>query len=95
MMERTADRVVVSGAMTYANARRLLELGLAEIEGGAKVFDLEPVGELDSASLALVFAWQRAAESRGAKVSVRNPPPSLLTLAELYGVAALLPLAGS
>lgn len=92
MMERSGERIVVSGAMNYANARRLLELGIAEITQGGRVFDLEPVRELDSASLALVFAWQRAAAERGAKVSVRNPPPSLLTIAQLYGVSDLLPL---
>jgi phospholipid transport system transporter-binding protein len=93
MMARAGDRVVVSGAMTYATARRLLEAGVAEIQRGAKVFDLEPVDELDSASLSLIFAWQRAAAEQGAKVSVRNPPPSLLSLAQLYGVSDLLALA--
>lgn len=93
MMERAGDRVRVSGAMTYANARQMLELGVSQIEAGAQVFDLEPVAELDSASLSLVFAWQRAATARGAKVSVANPPPSLLTLAQLYGVSDLLPFA--
>jgi phospholipid transport system transporter-binding protein len=93
MMERAGDRVRVTGAMTYATARRMLELGVSQIEAGATVFDLEPVGEVDSASLSLVFAWQRAAAQRGAKVSLQSPPPSLLTLAQLYGVSDLLPLA--
>lgn len=92
MMERAGDRVRVTGAMTYATARRMLELGVSQVEAGATVFDLEPVSEIDSASLSLVFAWQRAAAQRGAKVSLQNPPPSLLTLAQLYGVSDLLPL---
>lgn len=92
MMERAGDSVRVSGAMTYGNARRLLELGLAQIDGGATRFDLAPVRELDSASLSVVFAWQRAAAARGSRLAFANPPPSLLTLAELYGVSQLLTL---
>ncbi|MBS1172955.1 MAG: putative binding protein (contains domain) [Proteobacteria bacterium] len=93
MMQRTGDRVEVSGAMTLVNARLLLDLGVKQLEDGAEVFDLASVRELDSASIAVLFGWQRAAAAAGKSVRILNPPRNLLSLAELYGVAELLPLA--
>lgn len=92
-MQREGSRVAVSVPMTLDNARRLLEQGSAEVHSGAALFDLAAVGELDSSSLAVVFGWQRAAAQLGGDIRIANPPASLVSLAELYGVAELLPLA--
>jgi phospholipid transport system transporter-binding protein len=92
MMERMGDRVEVSGAMTIAFAREQLRAGETQLGQGARVFDLARVSEVDSAGLSVVFGWQRAAARSGAEIRIANPPPSFLTLAELYGVADLLPL---
>jgi phospholipid transport system transporter-binding protein len=51
------------------------------------------VTELDSSSLSTFFAWQRKATERGVQLRIAHPPASMISLAELYGVSELLPLA--
>jgi phospholipid transport system transporter-binding protein len=92
-MRRTEERVEVSGAMTLDTARTLLDQGVQQLRDGAQVFDLASVQELDSSGLTVVFGWQRAAARLGKSVRIANPPRNLLSLAELYGVAQLLPVA--
>ncbi len=59
--------------------------------GKGTVLDLAGVTEVDSAAVSLLLHWQRDAQATGSVVSLRNVPPSLLSLAKLYGVEALLP----
>ena len=87
------ERVAVSGTLTLVSARAQLESGAARLRDGATIFDLAAVGEVDSSALTVIFGWQRAAAGAGTTIRIDNPPPSLLTLAELYGVAEFLPLA--
>jgi len=51
------------------------------------------VKEVDSSGLTVVFGWVRAAKTQGKTARISNPPQNLLSLAELYGVTELLPLA--
>jgi phospholipid transport system transporter-binding protein len=82
----------VSGDMTLDAATRLLEQGrLASAEVPA-VFDLGAVGEVDSSGLAVLFGWLRSAAACGKTLQIVNPPASLISLAEVYGVSDLLPL---
>jgi phospholipid transport system transporter-binding protein len=83
--------VEVSGTMTLDNARAQLESGMERVRQGARVFDLAPLGDVDSSCLAVIFAWQREALRAGGTLRIEHPPASLLALAELYGVADLLP----
>ncbi len=46
---------------------------------------------LRAAALAVVFGWMRAAKVAGKSLRLLNPPQNLLSLAEVYGVADLLP----
>jgi phospholipid transport system transporter-binding protein len=91
MISRSGDRLEVAGAMTLPFAPALLSAGLAELTGDESVFDLTHVAEVDSSGLAVLFAWLRAAKSQGKTIRVANPPKNLLSLAEVYGVADLLP----
>jgi phospholipid transport system transporter-binding protein len=91
-MQRVGDRVEVSGAMTLAGARALLERGSDMLREGGRVFDLAAVAEVDSSGLAVVFGWSRAATAAGQTLRIVNPPANLISLAELYGVTELLPL---
>jgi phospholipid transport system transporter-binding protein len=43
--------------------------------------------------LSVVLAWLRTAGARGLTLRLANPPANLVSLASLYGVAELLPLA--
>lgn len=83
------DNVVsVTGSVTLANAG-ILANGVAWHSGDV-IVDLQGVTDVDSSALSLIFEWQRAARTRGARLQVRNLPANLQSLATLYGVADLL-----
>ena len=92
MMRREGERLVLSGAVTLANAGSLLEEGRRHVAEGVKTVDLAEVSEMDSALLALLLAWTREALARSGKLGFANAPESLRTIARLYGVDALLAL---
>lgn len=91
MIRVTGDRVEVSGPMTMSAAAGLLAEGEAAIAASACAFDLGAVTEMDSSCLAVVFGWMRAARTAGRTLRIVNPPPNLLSLAAVYGVADVLP----
>ncbi|MBA3902662.1 MAG: anti-sigma-factor [Rhodocyclaceae bacterium] len=93
MIREAGDRIEVSGAMTLASAKALLESGSSLLTRNDTVFDLSDVSEVDSSGLTVVFGWVRAASRQGKQVRISNPPQNLLSLAALYGVTELLPLA--
>jgi len=83
-MYRPAD------TLTLANARQVLAEGLRAISAGQSEIDLSGLATVDSSALATLLAWKRAAVARKAPLALIHPPPSLRSLAELYGVAELL-----
>ncbi len=91
MIRVTGDCAEVSGPMTMSGASALLSEGEAAIAGNATAFDLAAVTDMDSSCLSVGFGWVRAAKSGGKSLRLLNPPPNLLSLAEVYGVADLLP----
>jgi len=95
VIRREGDRIVVSGAVTLANVTELLRRGNAELQAGASTVDLGEVTELNSALLAILFAWLREARRNGTELAFVRLPESLTTMARLYGVLDLLPGAAS
>lgn len=93
MIEVDGERLAVRAPMTLAVAADLLKRGIAAMTAADPVFDLAAVTEVDSSGLAVVFGWLRAAQAQGKTIRIANPPQNLLSLAEVYGVAELLPLA--
>jgi phospholipid transport system transporter-binding protein len=93
VIRREGRRITVSGAVTLANAARLLEEGRQHLAEGARTVDLGEVTELDSSALALILAWLRDARAGKRELAFANLPPSLQTLARLYGVEELVPVA--
>jgi phospholipid transport system transporter-binding protein len=79
-----------NSALTLHNAKTALQAGLQAIQAGETQFDLAQVTAVDSAAVATLIAWQRAATERGATLKFTNLPSSLQSLADLYGVADLL-----
>jgi phospholipid transport system transporter-binding protein len=59
---------------------------------GAVTIDLSRVTEVDSSAVALLLQWTREAASSGREIKLVGVPPSLTTLADLYGVRTLLNL---
>ena len=93
MIDVTADRATVRSAMTLAEAKALLMAGVGIISGPISTFDLAEVTAVDSSGLAVVFGWLREAKRLGKSIRIVNVPQNLSSLAEVYGVKDLLPVA--
>ena len=92
----SSSRVEIDGTLTLDSATATLQRGrtaLAGMSAGDAIFDLGQVGAVDSAALAVVFAWLRDAQATGRNLTFAHPPQQLLSLAAVYGVSDLLPLA--
>jgi phospholipid transport system transporter-binding protein len=76
--------------LTVGNARTVLAAGLAAIADGQTHFDLQDLTMVDSAAVATLVAWQRAAQKAGKTLAFSNVPANLISLVDLYGVAELL-----
>lgn len=76
--------------LTINTAKTALEAGLRAIESGQTEIDLAQLTVVDSAAVATLLAWQRAARALGHSLVFSNPPANLQSLVRLYGVADLL-----
>jgi phospholipid transport system transporter-binding protein len=76
--------------LTVNNAKTALEAGLQAIKSGQTEIDLAQLTAVDSAAVATLLAWQRAAQAQGRTLTFTNLPSNLQSLAQLYGVADLL-----
>lgn len=92
-IERCEKGWGVKGGMTMETAGVLLDAGVSALRSGAATFDLSAVEHVDSSGLAVLFGWQRAAQALGKPFQIVNPPRNLASLAGVYGVTGLLPLA--
>ncbi len=93
MVVREADRLIVTAPLIMDNARGLLEAGRDALLEGEQVIDLGQVVEADSSALAVMLGWMRAASLSRSTLKFANIPAGVRSLAELYGVTELLPLA--
>jgi len=91
MIRRDGDRLVVAGPVTLANVSQLIEAAKAPLAEGVSAVDLGEVTELDSSLLAVLIGWLREAKAEGRTLALARLPEDLRTLAQLYGVAELLP----
>ena len=95
-MTSPADNVLrLEGALTMRSAPAVLESGRRRVAEGDLVVDFSAVTEADSAALALVLDWLRAARAAGHGLVLHALPAGLTSLAALYDVDALLPLSGT
>lgn len=94
MIARDGERVRVHGPVTLAEVVRLREAGLKEIDRDGLVFDLSGVEEADSSALSLLLEWQREAKTRGFRLAYANLPANMRSLADVYGILELIPVAG-
>jgi len=84
------SRFETAATLTHDSARSALDAGLSRIAAGATEVDCAPLKQFDSSALAVLIAWQRAANARGAALAVVNLPSGLASLAQAYGVDTLL-----
>lgn len=77
-------------SLTMQDAASSLQPGLDAVRGGSAAIDLSRLERFDSAAVAVLLVWQRAAQSTGVSLRIESVPAGLLSLADLYGVADLL-----
>jgi len=77
-------------SLTVSNASVALEDGSRAIEAGQTEIDFADVSTVDSAAVATLLAWRRAAQQGGRQLNFVNVPDNLQSLVILYGVADLL-----
>ncbi|MFZ2268554.1 MAG: STAS domain-containing protein [Azonexus sp.] len=93
MIERQAGRLVVKVPLIMANARGLLDAGRAVLQPGEQIIDFSEVSEADSSAIAVMLGWLRGAAASQSSLKFAHVPAGVRSLAELYGVTELLPLA--
>ena len=84
-------RCSITGAVTVDSVGGLLRELQPQLAKGIDTLDFSGVETADSAALALVFSAMRQARQAGRTLACTGLPASFTTLAELYGVAELLP----
>ncbi len=91
MIVREGNRYVVDGPVTLSNVASLIAES-ATFEGDSVVVDLARVTGADSSALSLLMEWVRRFGG-GRHIAFANMGPNLRSLAELYGVVDLIPVA--
>jgi phospholipid transport system transporter-binding protein len=84
-------RCRITGAVTVDSVGGLLRELQPQLAKGIDMLDFSGVDVADSAALALVFSAMRQVRLAGRDLACSGLPESFTTLAELYGVAELLP----
>ena len=88
MLTREGDQLKVAGPMNIESAPALLSQSSGMLSGVALV-DLSGVTEVDSAAVSLLLEWRRQAQNNALRFA--HLPSALRSLADLYGVADLIP----
>jgi len=87
------DTLRVSGELEFGSAGRLLEEGERWLRGPAPSacrLDLAAVTRCNSAGVALVLGWLRAAGAGGKTLQLDNVPQALQSLLHLAGLESVL-----
>jgi phospholipid transport system transporter-binding protein len=95
-MTRDGDRVSLSGPLNLLTVPAVLRFGLESFADGARVVDFSAVTDVDSSAVAMAIEWMRAVPgAAGARSALQflNLPKDFVSLAQLYGVAELMPAA--
>jgi phospholipid transport system transporter-binding protein len=81
---------MTAGSLTMDSVATVLATSTEAALPATGVIDLERVEAVDSAGVALLLAWKRRASVEGKPLTFAHLPPSLASLAQLYGVEELL-----
>lgn len=88
MLTREGEVLKVAGPMNIDSAAALVDQSNGMLSG-VKLVDLAGVTEIDSAAVSLLLEWRR--QALPAALRFANLPLALKSLADLYGVAELIP----
>jgi phospholipid transport system transporter-binding protein len=78
------------GALNFANAAHVLAATTAVALPADGEVDLENMGAIDSAAVAVLLALKRRAEAERKPLRFVHIPAALLSLADVYGVGSIL-----
>lgn len=95
-LETTGDgRLRVVGELTFATVNDVLRRSRPLFEGSASQIDVDlgGVSRADSAGLALLIEWLRAARKQGKEILFRHVPAQLETIARVSDLEGILPFA--
>ncbi len=85
-------RVRVSGSLDFDSVPGLVDIPWGESAPPRIEVELGAVRRVDSAGLALLLEWARAARRQGRAIHFRHTPEQLKSLARVTGVDAILSL---
>jgi phospholipid transport system transporter-binding protein len=91
VIAREGDRLVLSGRLTMSTVPALYEKGLQHLASQDLLVDFAKVEAVDSSAVSMLLGWSRAALAQKRSLRVENLPADLTSLADLYGVAEMLP----
>jgi phospholipid transport system transporter-binding protein len=83
-------RWVLAGPLTINNVAGVLAASVGVPLPSTGRVDLKGVDPVDSAGVAILLEWKRRALAEGMQLAFENVPPTMASLAELYGVDELL-----
>ncbi len=92
MISRQTDRYFLEGPVTLDNVGKLIAESSA-FEGNSVVVDLGRVTRADSSALSLLLEWVRRFAESDRQIAFANVSQNMRSLAELYGIADLIPVA--
>jgi len=91
VIAREGDRLVLSGRLTMSTVPAPYETGLQHLASDDLLVDFAKVEAVDSSAVSMLLGWSRAAQAQKRSLRVENLPADLTSLANLYGVAEMLP----
>ena len=87
------DRLVVEGELDFSTVAQLLGNAQALLEAATELrIDLHGVTRSDSAGLALLIEWMRAAQRLNKPIQFMNTPPQMLAIARVSSLDQILHL---
>ena len=92
MIVKQGNRYLINGPVTLDNIGALIAAGTT-FEGDRVIVDLAGVTHADSSVLSLLLEWVRRYSGSGRQIAFANLGHNLQSLADLYGVAELIPVA--
>jgi phospholipid transport system transporter-binding protein len=91
VIKREGNQMLVQGRLTMQTVPELFQNGLQHLASEDLLVDFSRVEAVDSSAVSLLLGWSRAAQRAKRELHVVGLPEDLLSLANLYGVAELLP----
>ena len=93
MISKQGERYLIEGPVTLAGVTALLAEGSRSFEGTPVVVDFSGVTEADSSAISLMLEWTRRMHGGNRQIFFANLGESLVSIANLYGVEDLIPIA--